>query len=79
MNVDIKNIIKEDDEIIITVICCKPQQKETPWSNGPDELKKNNLLFQKYSQEYKQAMSKWWHDVNKIHLGKAQLIQKVEK
>ncbi len=79
MLVEIKRISHEGDEVRLVVRCCKPQRKVIPWSNGREELDKNNMLFEEYSEEHRQEMEEFRKRTLKLHLGKAQLVQDGEE
>ena len=69
-------IKEEANDTIITAKCCKPKMKETPWSNGHEELEQNNKLFQTYSDQYRQDMENYRKVISKLHLGFAIVEQK---
>jgi hypothetical protein len=75
MKVEIKQISIKEDSVFLLIRCCKPHQKETPWSNGREELDRNNKLFQEYAEEYRQEMKEFRKRTLKLHLGVAQLAQ----
>ena len=75
MNVKIKQIVEEGNDVFLLVQCCQPLQKETSMSNGRKELDENNMLFQKYSEEHRQEMNAHKKRMCQIHLGEATLFQ----
>lgn len=76
MKVEIKQIsVSGEGTVRLLLQCCEPQQKETPFSNGREELDRNNKLFERYSEEYHQEMKEFRKRTLKLHLGAAQLSQ----
>ena len=80
MKVEIKQIsVGSEGTVRLLLQCCEPQRKETPFSNGREELDRNNELFQEYAEEHRQEMKEFRKRTLKLHLGKAQLIQDGEE
>jgi hypothetical protein len=75
MRVEIKQITVQKDDVFLFIRCCKPHQKETPFSNGHEELVVNNKLFQENADQYRQEMKEFRKRTLKLHFGDAQLLQ----
>ncbi len=75
MNVKILEIREEKADVLLFIRCCKPHQKDTPFSKGREELYRNNELFQKYADEHRHEMREFRKRTQKLHLGDAQLLQ----
>jgi hypothetical protein len=76
MRVEIKDIAEEiNGDVLLLIRCCPPRRKQTPISNGREELDQNNKLFKEYAKEYRQGMKEFRERTQTLHLGEAKLYQ----
>jgi hypothetical protein len=75
MKVEIIEIREEKADVLLLVRCCRPHQKDTPFSKGREELDKNNELFKENAERYRQEMKEFRKRTLLLHLGHALLIQ----
>jgi hypothetical protein len=76
MKVEIKRISVSSEGIVRLLLqCCEPPQKEIPFSNGREELDRNNKLFEENTKSHRIETKEFRKETLKLHLGVAQLLQ----
>ena len=75
MEVEIKQIACEYEDLVLHIRIRKPHQKETLRYNGREGLDRNNELYSEYAKQHRLRMSEFRKRMCQIHLGEAVLIR----